>query len=138
MKRAVSDPFSFFLRVMSFSSVSCEKKTLDVARARKARIPGTVRRARQGPPGRPGHRSRWPMVQRGGHVPVQPRHCQARDAPLALGGSVRAAWLRRWQGMLGCAAARAFAESLLEGPATGGVDGPTLSTNDVLGDACFG
>ena len=37
---------------------------------------------------------------------------------------VRAAWLRRWQGMLGCAAARAFAQSLLEGPASGGVDGP--------------
>ena len=47
---------------------------------------------------------------------------KARDAPLALGGSV---WLRRWQGMLGCAAARAFAQSLLEGPASGGVDGPT-------------
>ena len=54
---------------------------------------------------------------------------KARDAPFALGGSVRAAWLRRWQGML---------ESLLEGPAMGGVDGPTPSTNDVLGDARFG
>ena len=43
---------------------------------------------------------------------------KARDAPFVLGGSVRAAWLCRWQG---CAAARAFAESLLEGPATGGV-----------------
>ena len=63
---------------------------------------------------------------------------KARDAPFALGGSVRAVWLRRWQGMLGCAAARAFAESLLEGLATGGVDGPTPSTNDVLGDARFG
>ena len=42
------------------------------------------------------------------------------------------------KGMLGCAVARAFTESLLEGPATGGVDGPTPSMNDVLGDARFG
>ena len=62
---------------------------------------------------------------------------KARDAPFALGGSVSAAWLHRWQGMLG-ATASAFAESLLEGPATGGADGPTHSMNDVLGDACFG
>ena len=38
----------------------------------------------------------------------------------------------------GCAAARAFAQSLLEGPASGGVDGPTPSMNAVLGDARFG
>ena len=37
-----------------------------------------------------------------------------------------------------CSSHRAFAESLLEDPVTGGVDGPTPSTNDVLGDARFG
>ena len=52
--------------------------------------------------------------------------------------SVRAAWLRLWQGMLGCAAARAFAQSVLEGPAPVGVDGPISSMNAVLGDARFG
>ena len=104
-------------------------KALDVARARKATA---------GPAW-----SSWAQKS----VADGPKRChvlsslataKARDAPFALGGSVRAAWLRRWQGMLGCAAARAFAESLLEGLATGGVGGPTLSTNDVLGDARFG
>ena len=40
----------------------------------------------------------------------------ARGAPPWLGGQVRAAWLRRWQGLLGCAAARSFGCSLLEAP----------------------
>ena len=52
---------------------------------------------------------------------------KARDAPF-----------RGWQGMLECAAARAFAQSVLEGPAAGGVDGPSPSMNAVLGDARFG
>ena len=71
---------------------STNGKALDVARARKARRHPELSEAQK-------------LV----------------DAPFALGGSVPA-WLRRWQGMLGCAT-RAFAEWLLEGPATGGTDG---------------
>ena len=80
------------------------------------------------------------MVSCSGHVSEQSlATAKAQDAPLALGGSVRAAWLRLWQGMLFfCVAARAFAQSLLEGPASGGVDGPTPSMNAVLGDARSG
>ena len=37
-----------------------------------------------------------------------------------------------------CAAARAFAQSLLEGPASGGVDGPAPSMLAMVGDAWFG
>ena len=48
-------------------------KALDVARARKARRYPEL----SGEHGRAGHRSRWPMVQRGGHVLVQLRHCQS-------------------------------------------------------------
>ena len=51
---------------------------------------------------------------------------KARDAPLALGGSVRG---------LAPPVAR---DAGLEGPASGGVDGPTASMNAVLGDARFG
>ena len=59
------------------------------------KMPGTIRRARQGPLDRPGHRSRWPMVQRGGHVPVQPRHCQPWEAVFVRHGSAvgKARWV---------------------------------------------
>ena len=51
-----------------------------------------------------------------------PRHRGVSDL---LRGRARSAWTRRWSAMLGCAAARAFATSLLDGGASVGVDGPT-------------
>ena len=44
----------------------------------------------------------------------------ARTAPLILQNRVKAAWLRRWSGVLACSAARAFAWSLLDKPANPG------------------
>ena len=38
----------------------------------------------------------------------------------------------------GALQSKRFAQSLLDGPASGGVDGPTASTHAVLGDARFG
>ena len=61
---------------------------------------------------------------------------KARGAPPWLAGRVRAAWLRRWQGLLGCAAARAFSCSLLDVASPGG-DGATPSMNAVLGEARY-
>ena len=48
---------------------------------------------------------------------------KARGALPWLEGRVRAAWPRRWQELLGCAAARTFSCSLLDGPAASGGDG---------------
>ena len=42
-----------------------------------------------------------------------------------LRGRARSAWTRRWSAIMGCAAARVFATSLLDGSASVGVDGPT-------------
>ena len=63
---------------------------------------------------------------------------RARDAPLTLGGSVRAAWLRRWQGMLGFAAARGLRSVLSSRVLLQEAwKVPTPSMNAVLGDARF-
>ena len=51
-----------------------------------------------------------------------------------LRGRARSAWTRRWSAMLGCAAARAFATSLLDGGASVGVDGPTPSLAEVMSE----
>ena len=45
------------------------------------------------------------------------------------------AWTRRWSALLSCAAARAFASSLLDGRASGGVDGETPHVQEVLAAA---
>ena len=45
------------------------------------------------------------------------------------------AWTRRWSALLSCAAARAFASSLLDGRASGGVDGETFHAQEVLAAA---
>ena len=44
-------------------------------------------------------------------------------------GQVRAAWLSRWQGLLGC---EAVCFSLLDGPVASGADGAIPSMNTVL------
>ena len=60
---------------------------------------------------------------------------KVRDVPQLLQGRAHAAWLRRWSAMLACAAARAFALSLLDRDCSAGVDGPTPSMHEVLGDS---
>ena len=47
------------------------------------------------------------------------------------------AWRLRWGSLLACAAARAFACSLLEKRVSGGVDGDTPSVHEVLGECRF-
>ena len=60
---------------------------------------------------------------------------KVRDVPEFLQGRARAALLRRFGSMLACAAARAFALSLLDRDCSAGVDGPTPSVHEVLGDS---
>ena len=62
---------------------------------------------------------------------------RARGEPRLLRQRAVAAWRRRWTGILACAAARAFAASLLVLPESGGVDGAAPSTSEVLEDARY-
>ena len=59
---------------------------------------------------------------------------QARSEPPTLKRRVEQAWRMRWGAILSCAAARAFAASLLELKHGGGVDGDVPSTHDVVND----
>ena len=56
---------------------------------------------------------------------------KARDVPNMLQASVEVAWFRRWSNILSCAAARAFADSLLEVRGAGGAGGNAPSSPDV-------
>ena len=51
--------------------------------------------------------------------------------------SVEVAWFRRWSNILSCAAARAFADSLLEVRGAGGAGGNVPSSHDVVRDNRF-
>ena len=62
---------------------------------------------------------------------------RARGEPTLLRRGAELAWRRRWVGLLACAAARAFAASLLELPGAAGADGATPSTSEVLEDARY-
>ena len=57
---------------------------------------------------------------------------KARGEPHLLRRRAEQAWRMRWSAILSCTAARAVASSLLELCATGGTDGPTLPTHEVL------
>ena len=57
---------------------------------------------------------------------------KVRELPELLRGRAHAAWLRRWSSLLACAAARAFALSLLDRDTSAGVDGPTPSAQEVV------
>ena len=59
---------------------------------------------------------------------------KVRSEPRILKKRVEQAWRLRWLSMLGCAAARALAASLLELRSSGGVDGPTPLSHEVEGD----
>ena len=59
---------------------------------------------------------------------------KVRSEPRILKKRVEQAWRLRWLSMLGCAAARVLAASLLELRSSGGVDGPTPLSHEVEGD----
>ena len=72
------------------------------------------------------------MVSRIGAIPgAAPK---VRHEPKVMRVSAQCAWIKRWRCMLACAAAQAFALSLLERRAGLGSDGPTPTTSDVVGD----
>ena len=59
---------------------------------------------------------------------------KARSEPPILKKRAEQAWRLRWGAILGCAAARAFAASLLELRSGGGADGDVPSTHEVVND----
>ena len=61
---------------------------------------------------------------------------KARSEPQMMRKRVEQAWRFRWLSLLGCAAARSFASSLLELWGLGGSDGPIPSSHEVEGDHC--
>ena len=61
----------------------------------------------------------------------------AREAPAGMQGSAQAAWRRRWATMLSCAAARAYALSLLELRVSPGADGDVPNVHEVVGDCRY-
>ena len=61
---------------------------------------------------------------------------KARSEPQLMRKRVEQAWRFRWLSLLGCAAARSFASSLLELRGSGGSDGPIPSSHEVEGDHC--
>ena len=95
---------------------------------------------------RPGHRARLVVIA--GEVAGRwseeaasfLRHlakARSRCEPAILQKRAEQGWRLRWGSMLACAAARAFAQSLLERRVPGGGDGPTPSVQDVLGEWRF-
>ena len=59
---------------------------------------------------------------------------KAQEAPELLKASVDAAWRRRWAAMLTCAAAKAYAASLLGRRSSPSSSGNEPSVHDVLGE----
>ena len=62
---------------------------------------------------------------------------KTRHMPRILRTSAKLAWMWRWSMILACASARAFAQSLLERRGTLRHDGPTPSSDEVIGDARY-
>ena len=61
---------------------------------------------------------------------------KVRSIPEPLRSRARQSWMHRWSSMLACAAARAFASSLLDRRGHPGVDDDMPTESDVLGDFC--
>ena len=59
---------------------------------------------------------------------------KARSEPEEFREVVERAWVRRWSSLLACAAARAFALSLLERRCTPGFDGSGPTSSEVYRD----
>ena len=62
---------------------------------------------------------------------------KAREAPAGMQGSAQAAWRRREATTLSCAAARAYALSLLELRVSPGADGHVPNVHEVVGDCRY-
>ena len=61
---------------------------------------------------------------------------KVRSILVPMRSRVRQSWLRGWGSMLACAAARAFASSLLDRRGHPGADGDIPTVSDVFGDFC--
>ena len=66
---------------------------------------------------------------------LQLAKAKARGVPQPLKTSAKQSWLMRWRSILACAAAKAFAQPLLEQRGGTGVDGPTPSLTEVMSDS---
>ena len=62
---------------------------------------------------------------------------KTRHMPRILRTSAKLAWMWQWSMILACASARAFAQSLLEKRGTLGHDGPTPSSDELIGGARY-
>ena len=62
---------------------------------------------------------------------------RARTETALMRKRAEQAWRLRWCGIFGCAAAKAFAASLLKLHGAVGVDGMTPATHEVEGDFCY-
>ena len=62
---------------------------------------------------------------------------KSRSEPRLLKQRAEQAWRPRWRSILGCAAARAFAASLLNLRTAGGADGSTPFVHEVLSEWRF-
>ena len=94
----------------------------------------------------PGHRAKLVVLacEVGGRWSLEAvsfiRHlakARARAEPAVLKRRAEQGWRLRWCGLLACAAARAFAASLLERLVHGGADGDTPSVHQVLNECRF-
>ena len=65
---------------------------------------------------------------------LQLAKAKARGVSQPLKTCAKQSWLRRWRSILACAAAKAFAQSLLEQKGRTGVDGPTPSISELMVD----
>ena len=84
-----------------------------------------------------GRRCCWAMVRGGSEFHQTSGKSTARSEPTILRKRAEQAWRMRWCGLLACAAARAFAASLLERGAAGGADGETPTVHHVVNDWRF-
>ena len=66
---------------------------------------------------------------------LQLAKAKVRGVPQPLKSSAKQSWLWRWRSILACAAAKAFAQSLLEQRGGTGVDGPIPSLSEVMSDS---
>ena len=82
-------------------------------------------------------RSRRKMVQRSSVIHQAPGKGTRSRGTRGFEKTRRTSWRLRWCGLLTCAAARAFAASLLERRPAEGADGEAPSVEEVLNDCRF-
>ena len=78
-----------------------------------------------------GGRGRGTLVRGDPELPEPSRKSQGTQMPIVLRRRTEKAWMLRWQALLSCAAAKAFAASLLELRGGQGADGDVPWTHEV-------